>query len=71
MQTQKRFRVDAASENTAWRKAGMEKVGDGMQYGVALLAFALPVMVLLHRQQKEKEHKRKNSNRCSRTILRS
>lgn len=54
----KRFRVDAASENTAWRKAGMEKVGDGMQYGVALLAFALPVMVLLHRQQKEKEHKK-------------
>ena len=29
-----------------------------MQYGVALLAFALPVMVLLHRQQKEKEHKK-------------
>ena len=29
-----------------------------MQYGVALLAFALPVMVLLHRKQKEKEHKK-------------
>ena len=28
-----------------------------MQYGVALLAFALPVMVLLHRQQKEKSIK--------------
>ena len=40
-------------EKLVWKK-----VGDGMQYGVALLAFALPVMVLLHRQQKEKEHKK-------------
>ena len=40
-------------EKLVWKK-----VGDGMQYGVALLAFALPVMALLHRQQKEKEHKK-------------
>ena len=40
-------------EKLVWKK-----VGDGMQYGAALLAFTLPVMVLLHRQQKEKEHKK-------------
>ncbi len=40
-------------------KLTWKRVGDGMQYGAALLAFAFPVLVLLHQQQKEQEQKKK------------
>lgn len=41
-------------ERLIWKKAG-----EGASYGAALLALALPTMVLLHRQQQEKERKKR------------
>lgn len=41
-------------EKLVWKR-----MGDGMQYGIALLALVFPAMVVLHRQQKEKERKKK------------
>lgn len=47
-------------------KLTWKRVGDGMQYGAALLAFAFPVLVLLHQQQKEQEQKKKEQQQMQR-----